>query len=259
MKKVVLFCSGTTERTHPYYGDNGDLHQEIERKLGEKIRFAGYVDCLEGEREEQFVSECMDADVVLLDAWNYSKEWRWDKNFWSLASIANRIKSRNPGVWIFAQMFNDKKCNVHAFATPVNSFAFPTMGLVANYLGGKIERDGFERRYFLRSARRCFNELGPEQRECYGDELVIRATPHDTPKGTFMWVKKDSENRDQVWEHGEIVEMQETANSFIVHGIFHGKQKTCGGTLLMSSDYYDATPYTIRFAFECSLEKTLAC
>ena len=251
MKKVVLFCSS--------WHDCADimaepLHEMLEKRLGEKVAFSSHGGYLEGESRERFLTDCRDANVILTDVWNYSTSLRGFQPFISMMSIVADVTRQNPHAWVFAQRMEERKREVHQFATPCDGFAAPLMNIVADYLAGKIERDGVKKRYFLRSVTRGFNGPGFERVSCDNDELVFCPTPHDTDsKGTFMWMKKDAEGREHIWEYGELIEVQEAGDSLVVRGIFHGRQEVYG-----SGGGYK-TPYTIHFVFTCSLEKALAC
>lgn len=254
MKKVVLFCSSWHNCADAMAEP---LHEMLEKRLGEKVTFSSHGGYLEGESRERFLTDSRDADVVLTDAWNYSKDLRGDRPFVSMMNIVADVQRQNPRVWCFAQTFDacmQNRRDVHQIATPFGGFAAPVMNIIADYLAGKIEKDGVKKCYFLRSVTRGFNGPGFERMSCDGDELVFCATPHDDKsKGTFMWMKNGAEGREHVWEYGDLVEVQESGDSVVVRGIFHGRQEVYG-----SGGGYK-TPYTIHFTFTCSLEKALAC
>ena len=125
--KVVLHCQSSKNENDAFYGNNGAVHLEIEKKFGEKISFVGFGGYLAGENLNRFLKECEDADVVIVDAWTHPEDRDWyGKGFEpekTMASVARSITAANPKAVLFADLLEGtRKVAVHKYAMPIHSW-----------------------------------------------------------------------------------------------------------------------------------------
>jgi len=112
------------------YNPGGLLERQYKEYLNassiefEYISYAGQY--LEGEVLENFLNDCSNADIILLDGWNHPNYDKWNMDdldpYESMANVAKKIKQLNPNAYIFAQRIMGENLKVHQFAIPFNSF-----------------------------------------------------------------------------------------------------------------------------------------
>jgi len=128
--KVVLHVMADESGSYSPYKTNGSIHLELEEKAGVKIDFVSFCGMyLDGEVLERFLTECEDAQVVIVDAWNHPLNKHYDSPGWldpeeSIAKIAEQVIRINPLVKIFADLMEGRhEVAVHKVAEPIRYWA----------------------------------------------------------------------------------------------------------------------------------------
>ncbi|MCK5415868.1 hypothetical protein KAI92_00395 [Candidatus Parcubacteria bacterium] len=133
MVKIVLHCASSEGKNDRYYGNCGLLFSEYKKMADEEVVLKGFGGFLGGKKKENFLQECIDADIVILDAWNYPNDWKYPNLSLSesgktspeksMAEIAKEIKKINPFAHLFADLMEGSyEVNVHRYATPIKSW-----------------------------------------------------------------------------------------------------------------------------------------
>lgn len=125
--KVVLHCQVSTGKSDPCYGENGMIRHDLEEMFGEPINFRGFGGYLDGSTREEFMTECKDAEVVVVDAWTHppgpTSSWGVKDPHETMLEIVREVRRINPRAILFADLMEGKyEVAVHSIAKPIRSW-----------------------------------------------------------------------------------------------------------------------------------------
>jgi len=127
--KVVLHVMAGSGTNDAFYGVNGSVHTILRGKAGVEFNFVSYCgQFLDGETANRFVTDCRDAQVVIVDAWNHptSDIETWGSRFdphQSMAGVVRRVLDVNPTAQVFADLMEGvHEVAVHKYAQPIHNW-----------------------------------------------------------------------------------------------------------------------------------------
>lgn len=121
--KVVMHCCSSKGPDDPCYGKEGGNRWQLEEQSGVEIELVAFGGFLEGQKLQEFYTECKTADVVVTDAWNNPGYGATISSQESMARIVCEIKAKNPKVRVFSQLMEGAdRVAVHRYAEPHQSY-----------------------------------------------------------------------------------------------------------------------------------------
>ncbi|HRY31052.1 MAG TPA: hypothetical protein P5328_01545 [Candidatus Paceibacterota bacterium] len=135
----MLYCCVGKGPEDPFYGDRGVIFHELQRESGAELDFVSFGQgALQGDSEERFIEECSNAEIVIVDAWNYPMGESGEDAQESMAQIVRRVLQRNPGARAFALLMESHyKVAVHQYAEPIQDYASQEVVLAIKTCVGK--------------------------------------------------------------------------------------------------------------------------
>jgi hypothetical protein len=127
--KVVLHVMAGDGPNDMMYGNDGGLKEKLQELSGLNFKFVSFCNqFLEGRTLDNFLTECKDAHVVIVDAWNHPTDDSygspaWENAYRSMANIVIQVKRMNPLATIFADLMEGtRKVAVHEYAEPIRNW-----------------------------------------------------------------------------------------------------------------------------------------
>jgi len=121
--KVVVYCQENKPDVDSYFKINGCLNLNLQEKSGAEIIYKDFGGHLTGDNREKFLAECVDADVVILDAWTHPEDsYAVTEAQDEMLKIARAICSKNKTDVLAELMEGLHEVAVHTVAKPIRDY-----------------------------------------------------------------------------------------------------------------------------------------